>query len=58
MNNDYTAAEIDKLNNQKSAAIAKVQQIKDVDKAKAILEKIIEKTNNSLIISIINEYDA
>ena len=54
----YTAAEIDKLNQQKATAIAKVKQIKDADRAKAILEKIIEKTNNSLVISIIIEYDA
>lgn len=56
--NEYTTAEINKFNQQKSAAIAKVKQIKDADIAKAILEKIIEKTNNSLVISIINEYDA
>lgn len=56
--NEYTTAEINKFNQQKYAAIAKVKQIKDADIAKAILEKIIEKTNNSLVISIINEYDA
>lgn len=55
---DYTAVEIDKLNQQKATAITKVKQIKDVDRARAILERIIEKTNNSLVISIINEYDA
>lgn len=58
MRTEYTALEIDKLNQRKAAAIAKVKQIKDADIAKAILEKIIEKTNNSLVISLINEYDA
>lgn len=58
MRTEYTASEIDKLNQRKAAAIAKVKQIKDADIAKAILEKIIEKTNNSLVISLINEYDA
>lgn len=58
MRTKYTDAEIDKLNQQKATAIAKVKQIKDADRARAILERIIEKTNNSLVISIINEYDA
>lgn len=58
MRTEYTASEFDKLNQRKAAAIAKVKQIKDADIAKAILEKIIEKTNNSLVISLINEYDA
>ena len=48
----------EELLQKKSTARNKVRQIQDLHTARAILEMIIDKANNSSIINIINEFDA
>lgn len=47
-----------RLLQNKTIAINKVRLLQDIHLAKAILEKIIDKTNDNFVISIINEFDA
>ena len=54
----YLADNPEELLQKKSTARNKVRQIQDLHTARAILEMIIDKANNSSIINIINEFDA
>lgn len=53
----YLAYNPEELLQKKSTARNKVRQIQDLHTARAILEMIIDKANNSSIINIINEFD-